>query len=345
MEIGCLFPSTLATPEHIRVAEELGYAKALVYDSPAFLADPWMVLAQAAARTTRITLGVSVITPRLRHLVASAGALATLAAMAPGRVEVVVGSGFTSQLMLGRPPAPWAEVEAYVNGLRALLAGEDIAWDGATIGLRHGPRTGLALPVEIPIRVAAHGPKGYAVAERSADGVVTNLGHHTANAGGPPRPERALVLFYGTVLEDGEALDAPRVIDATGPYAAFQLHIGAQGAAGGSEEHAAFVASLESEVPEAVRHLELHRGHLLDLTERERPLMSASLIAAATETGTRDAVAARLAEIAAAGVEGVLYGPMGDDVPRELAAFAAVAFAHRARANASPSAASASAVS
>jgi 5,10-methylenetetrahydromethanopterin reductase len=345
MRIGCLFPPTLATPEHIRIAEELGYACALVYDSPAFLADPWMVLAQAAQKTERITLGISVITPRLRHLVASAGALATLAAMAPGRTEVVVGSGFTSQLMLGRPPAPWAEVEAYVNGLRALLAGEDLEWDGATIGLRHGARTGVGLPVEMPIRVAAHGPKGYAVAQRSADGVVTNLGHHTANAGGPPDPERAMVLFYGTVLDDGEPLDAPRVVDATGPYAAFQLHIGAEGGAGGSAEHAAFHASIEAEVAEGVRHLEVHRGHLLHLTERERPLITPSLIAAATETGTRAEVAARLEDIAASGVEGVLYGPMGDDVPRELQAFAELALAQPSRANASPSAASASAVS
>jgi hypothetical protein len=38
MELGCLFPPTLATPAHIEQAEALGYRRAYVYDSPAFLA-------------------------------------------------------------------------------------------------------------------------------------------------------------------------------------------------------------------------------------------------------------------------------------------------------------------
>ena len=146
MEIGCLFPPTMDTPEHIRVAEELGYSCAYVYDSPAFLADPWMTLARAAERTSRIRIGVAAITPRLRHLVANAGAIATLCTLAPDRVDVVVGSGFTSQLMLGKGPARWAEVEAYVLALKALLRGEDVEWDGAIVGLKHGALAGVKLP-------------------------------------------------------------------------------------------------------------------------------------------------------------------------------------------------------
>jgi alkanesulfonate monooxygenase SsuD/methylene tetrahydromethanopterin reductase-like flavin-dependent oxidoreductase (luciferase family) len=34
---------------------------------------------------------VSVIAPQMRHLIANAGATATLAALAPGRVDVVMG--------------------------------------------------------------------------------------------------------------------------------------------------------------------------------------------------------------------------------------------------------------
>src|SRR5580692_4460455 len=104
MKIGCIFPPTVDTPDHIAAAEALGYEFGFVYDSPAFLADAWMTLARAAERTSRITIGVAVITPRLRHLIANAGAIATLATLAPGRTEVVVGSGFTSQLMLGEGP-------------------------------------------------------------------------------------------------------------------------------------------------------------------------------------------------------------------------------------------------
>ena len=155
---------------------------------------------------------MAAITPRLRHVVATAGALATLHAHAPGRVEAVVGSGFTAQLMLGKKPVPWAEVERYAVALRALLAGCEIDWDGALTGRKYGTRTGITPPGPgIPLHVAAHGPRGYAVAERTGDGIVTNMSHR----GGNPPPadmRRVQVLYYGTVLAPGEGYDDPRVL-------------------------------------------------------------------------------------------------------------------------------------
>jgi 5,10-methylenetetrahydromethanopterin reductase len=321
LRLGCLFPPTIDTATHIQRAEELGYECALVYDSPAFLADPWVTLALAAARTSWISLGVATITPRLRHVVASAGALATLSALAPGRIEVVVGTGFTSRLMLGKRPAPWVEVEAYAAALRALLNGEEIEWDGALIGLRHGARSGVRLPAAVTIRIAAHGPVGRAVAERVGDGTVTNLSH-SAGDPAPPDMSRVRVLYYGTVLAEGERLDSERVLEAAGPYAAFQLHIGEYGLAAHAPERAAFERAV-GRIEARRRHLEVHRGHLIGLTDLERPLISAELIAATTGTGTPEEVRRRIEEIAATGAEGVLYGPMGADIPRELAAFAA----------------------
>jgi 5,10-methylenetetrahydromethanopterin reductase len=323
MEIGCVFPPTIDTPRHIQVAEDLGYSYAYVYDSPAFLADAWMTLARAAERTSTIRIGVAVITPRLRHLVANAGAAATLCALAPGRVDVAVGSGFTSQLMLGKRPTTWSEVEEYVIGLRGLLRGEDIEWDGATIGLRYGSACGVTLPQEPVIRVAAHGPKGYAVAQRSADGVITNLAHHSANTGADDM-SRWLILYYGTVLDDDEPVDCERAIDATGPAAAFQLHIGGEGVAGGTAEWQRFEEQM-AQIPAEKRHLETHRGHLIEVTELERPLITADLIKRSTGTGTRDEVRRNLDAIEGHGVQGVLYGPMGRDIPRELTAFAQTA--------------------
>ena len=324
MELGCLFAPTARTAEHIALAEALGYERALVYDSPAFLADPWITLALAAARTSRIRLGVAAITPRLRHVVATAGALATLHAHAPGRVEAAIGAGFTAQLMLGRRPVPWAEVERYAVALRALLAGQEICWDGALTGLKHGARTGVAPAVPgIPPYIAAHGPRGYGVAERAGDGIVTNVSHRGGNPL-PPDMSQVQVLYYGTVLASGEGYDDPRVLSAAGPYAAFQLHLGELGVAGDTAECAAFGQAL-GEVEENRRHLELHRAHLIDLTELDRPFVTGELIARTTGSGTPDQVRARLSDIAAEGARGVLYGPMGDDIPRELRAFAEAA--------------------
>ena len=41
-----------------------------------------------------------------------------------------------------------------------------------------------------------------------------------------------MILYYGTVLDDGEPLSSERVIDAAGPAATFQLHIGGAGHGG-----------------------------------------------------------------------------------------------------------------
>lgn len=320
MELGAIFAPTVETPAHIELAERLGYRYALVYDSSTFLADPWLVLGQAAQRTSRIVLGVSVVTPRMRHLAATAGAVTTLRAMAPGRVMMVLGTGFTSQLMVGKRPASWAEVEAYLVALRELLAGGEVEWDGAVMGLRHGRFTGIGRGGEVPLWVAAHGPKGYDVAARVADGVVTHLTHGSQNTVVGDLG-RTFVLFYGTVLEPGEDLGCDRVLEAAGPTAAFQLHLGGEGIAGATPEWRAYAEAVAA-IDERRRHLEIHGGHLVEVSDLERPLITPELLRATTQTGTRDEVRARVDALEAAGFGGALFGPQGGDVPRELRAFA-----------------------
>jgi hypothetical protein len=59
MDISCAFPPVPETPEHIALAERLGYRRAWVYDTPALQLDVWATLARAAERTRRIELARS----------------------------------------------------------------------------------------------------------------------------------------------------------------------------------------------------------------------------------------------------------------------------------------------
>jgi 5,10-methylenetetrahydromethanopterin reductase len=102
------------------------------------------------------------------------------------------------------------------------------------------------------------------------------------------------------------------------------VHIGEQGMLSDTPESAAYEARM-AQIPAGARHLETHRGHLIEVTDLERPLVTADLIRRATATGTPAEVRRELQDIEAQGVQGILYGPMGPDVPRELAAFAEVA--------------------
>ena len=97
--LSAAFATSMATPEHVQIAEELGYERAWLYDSPALYPDVWATLARAAERTERIGLGPAVLVPSLRHPIVNAAAIATLDALAPGRVAVALGAGFTLSLI------------------------------------------------------------------------------------------------------------------------------------------------------------------------------------------------------------------------------------------------------
>jgi len=128
VDISCAFAPSMATPDYVALAEQLGYRRAWLYDSPGLYPDVWMVLALAAERTTTIGLGPVVLVPSLRHPMVNAAAIATLAAQAPGRVAVAIGSGFTGRMVFGQRAMKWSDVGAYVRVVQALLRGEDAAW-------------------------------------------------------------------------------------------------------------------------------------------------------------------------------------------------------------------------
>src|ERR1044071_4532469 len=103
MDISYATPTTLESPEHVVLAEELGYARAWFYDTPQQSPDVWMTLARAAERTDRIGLGPGVLVPSLRHPMVNAAGAAGLEARAPGRVAVAFGTGWTGRRAMGVP--------------------------------------------------------------------------------------------------------------------------------------------------------------------------------------------------------------------------------------------------
>ena len=151
MLLSCALVTNVDSPELIAEAERLVYHRAWLYDSPAITSDVWMALALAAERTSTIGLGPGVLVPSLRHPMTNAAAIATLAALAPGRVAVALGSGFTGRYILGKKPLRWAFVEEYVVALRALLRGETVQWEGAPIRMLHTDGFVADRPVDVQV--------------------------------------------------------------------------------------------------------------------------------------------------------------------------------------------------
>jgi 5,10-methylenetetrahydromethanopterin reductase len=322
VDISCALATSPDTPEHVELAERYGYRRAWLYDSPALCPDVWISLALAAQRTSTIGLGTGVLVPRLRHLMVTAAAAAHVELLAPGRLVLGFGTGFTGSRMLGQKAMKWADLAAYVGALRGLLRGETVDWEGQAIRLLQPEGFAPARPIEIPVVIAAEGPKGIAIARQLADG-------HFVTFATPQGFDWTIRLLWGTVLEAGEAPTSDRVVEAAGPAAAVSYHAlyemgGAQAVAAGLPNGAAWAERIQA-VPESERHLAVHEGHLIRLNDIDRETLPREVIAELTITGTANEVRAKLEAIAESGVTEIAYQPEGPDIARELEAFMAVA--------------------
>lgn len=317
LDISCAFATSLSTSDHVVLAEELGYRRAWLYDSPALYPDVWMVLTECARRTSTIELGPGVVVPSLRHPMVTASAISTLCELAPGRVNVAVGAGFTGRLTLGQKPLPWAFVRDYVLTLQALLAGETVEWEGALIRMLQPVGFGARRPIRVPIVLGTGGPKGEAVAREVADGIFAIA--PTAGF------DRCSVLTVGTVLGDAEDPGGERAMAAAGHAAGLMYHAAhLRGAATALPGGDRWVQALE-EFPERERHLALHEGHLIEANERDRLVISGESLTMFGLARTGEAWRDHLDRLEAGGATEIAYQPAGPDIANELRRFMDIA--------------------
>ena len=329
--LACAFPPSAHLPRLAQVAESLGYDRVWVYDSPALYGDVWVAIERVCAATERIGVATGVAVGFLRHVMVTASAIATIEELHPGRLSFAIGTGYTGARAMGQQPMKWADLDAYVRQLRGLLRGEVVEIDGAHARMIHSPGYGPARPIEVPLLVAPMGPKGFARATQlTVDDVIDGVIVATPP---PPPPDGrywdpCAMLCSGTVLEPGEDHTTARVIDATASMYATGVHgiwemspEAVPSLPGGPE----WLAELEAAYPEADRHWAVHEGHMIAVSERDRAYVAAAgtAILQTGWTGAAAAVRARAEAAAAAGVTELAYGPVGGDVERELAAFAA----------------------
>jgi 5,10-methylenetetrahydromethanopterin reductase len=152
----------------VRRMEDAGIDRVAFADSQLLWRDVWSTVATAALTTSRIGLAVSVTNPVTRHPTVTASAARTVAELAPGRLLVGVGVGDSSVTTIGARPASHALLGETVSTIRALLRGEDVP---SLVTPWH-----LHDPVEIPVLIAAVGPRNLALAGQVSDGVITGGG-------------------------------------------------------------------------------------------------------------------------------------------------------------------------
>ena len=252
--------------------------------------------------------------PSLRHPMTAAASIAGLEALAPGRVVVGVGSGFTGRHTMGKRPLKWATVANYVRTVQALLRGEQAEWEGAVVEMLH--------PEGFGANASGATRRGSSACR---DPWVRRS--RTRSVTARSRSSRSTVSTgwcnwrSAPCSTKGRTRGASARIAAAGPAVAVLLHGSYEQ---GAPIDATWAAGIEA-LDERTRHLAIHDLHLIAVTERDRPYITGDLIRAFTYSGSPAEIGEKVAAAAAAGVTEIAYQPAGPDIPRELRAFAAAA--------------------
>jgi 5,10-methylenetetrahydromethanopterin reductase len=287
-------------------AEASGFADVWLPDHY-FLRDAYAAQALIAERTSRIRLGTAVVSPLLRHPVLLASSVSTINELSGGRAVMGVGVGgfeFPTQLLM-KVDRPLTIVREAVRIIRELARGEtDIRGEvfsaaGAKLVWNGG---------RFPVYMAARGPKMLELAGEIADGVITHglapsyvdfclerIRAGAERAGRQPE-ECELVLMFEVEMRD----DLQAAVDHLRPRCTIM--------AGG--EYAESLIPVFGLDPAAVMPLrEAVRARDPDAGR----LVTDEMVHAFAVAGSPDHLAARVQEMADAGVGRVILVFRGDN--------------------------------
>jgi 5,10-methylenetetrahydromethanopterin reductase len=331
MEFAIAYPARPDAWQDVVIAEDNGFTHAWFYDSQMIYSDVYVCLALAAEHTKRIKLATGVAIPTNRIEPVTAHSIATINLLAPGRTILGIGTGFTGRNTMGLPPVPLGQIRSYIKMVRSLLQGEEVMYrDGKherVIRFLHPHHGYINLRDQIPVYLAADGPKALELVGELADGWVTVLSgperfreKFESVKKGAQRAGRSVenlpnaVLTSGCVLRDGESATSARVIERMGPFAIVFLHaLWEQSAVAAAlpapltklweRYRDEYVAKMKT--PADKRYLEVHEGHLIYLKPGEEKYVDDALVRSMTLTGRGDEIIARLKALEMAGVKQV----------------------------------------
>jgi len=167
--------------ESIRIAEDLGFDS--IWTAEAYGSDCLTPLAWWGAKTSRIKLGTAIAQLSARTPAATAMAAMTMDHLSGGRFILGIGASGPQVVegWYGQPyPRPLERTREYVQIIRKIIAREEpVEFHGRHYDMPYRGGMGLGKPLkstihplrsDIPIYLAAEGPKNVALAGEIADG-------------------------------------------------------------------------------------------------------------------------------------------------------------------------------
>ncbi|MDO8531617.1 MAG: LLM class flavin-dependent oxidoreductase [Dehalococcoidia bacterium] len=161
------------TPEDyvhtVRIIDQQPFDFVGVPDSQSVYGELYVLMTHCLLNTKGKMVAPWVTNPWTRHPAVTVSAVGTLRRMFGNRVALGFGSGDSALQNLKMRPASLADMERYVHALRALFRGEAVEWQSSTGRVAWSKE-------QMPIYLAADGPKTARLAGKIADGVVIGAG-------------------------------------------------------------------------------------------------------------------------------------------------------------------------
>lgn len=150
-------------------AEVAGFRYAWFFDSHVLWRECYITMAMCMEHTRTLRFGPLVTNPGVREWSVAASMFATLVAQSDGRFEMGVGRGDSSRRVLGKNPMTIANMIAFSEAVKGMVRGDKVTYDGVEVQIP------WAQPYELPVWIAAYGPKALEGAGTAGDGLVIQL--------------------------------------------------------------------------------------------------------------------------------------------------------------------------
>lgn len=151
-------------------AEQLGFTYGWAFDSHVLWQEPFVIFSQMLANTERMIVGPMVTNPGTRDWTVLASHFATLNEMSGGRTVCGMGRGDSALRYIGRTPETLATTAEATRVIKDLVAGREVEYNGKLLSIPW-----IESGWELPVWMAAYGPKALASTGTHYDGYILQL--------------------------------------------------------------------------------------------------------------------------------------------------------------------------
>lgn len=157
--------------ELMKRAEDNGFTYGWTFDSAVLWQEPFVIYSQILSQTSKLTVGPMVTNPGTRTWEVTASTFATLNDMFGNRTVCGIGRGDSAMRVAGRTPNTLARISEAMKVIRALGSGQEADLGGGAV---------VKFPwikenAELPVWMAAYGPKALKMTGEEADGFILQL--------------------------------------------------------------------------------------------------------------------------------------------------------------------------